>query len=91
MRRGRGYDINPISRELTWLKALGPDDAWLEALRAKAARVAAHADKQRTRKAEATQRYSDVDRKQFAPHVHDTWAVGVLEGFATYVPGAAVG
>jgi hypothetical protein len=68
-RRGRGYDINPISRELTWLKALGPDDAWREALREEAARVAAHADERRKRKAGATQRYSDVDREQFAPHV----------------------
>jgi hypothetical protein len=68
-RRGRGYDINPISRELTWLKALGPDDAWLTALAAEAARVAAHADERRKRKAGATQRYSEVDREQFAPHV----------------------
>lgn len=68
-RRGRGFDVNPLSRELTWLKALGPDEAWLTALRDAAARVAAHADDRRKRKAGATQRYAEVDREQFAPHV----------------------
>ena len=68
-RRGLGYDINPLSRELCWLKTLAPDAAWLDALRAEAARVAAHADERRKRKAGATQRYPEVDREQFAPHV----------------------
>jgi hypothetical protein len=68
-RRGIGYDINPMSRELTWLKTSAPDDASLEALREAAARVAAHADERRRRKAGATQRYPEVDREQFAPHV----------------------
>jgi hypothetical protein len=68
-RRGRGFDVNPLSRELTWLKALGPDEAWLTALDETAASVAAHADERRKRKAGATQRYADVDREQFAPHV----------------------
>lgn len=68
-RRGLGYDINPMSRELTWLKTAAPDDASLDALREAAARVAAHADDRRQRKAGATQRYPDVDREQFAPHV----------------------
>jgi hypothetical protein len=68
-RRGVGYDINPLSRELSWLKTLGPDDSWLALLGEQAARVAAHADDRRKRKAGATQRYSDIDRAQFAPHV----------------------
>jgi DNA modification methylase len=68
-RRGIGYDINPMSRELTWLKTSAPDDASLEALHEAATRVAAHADERRQRKAGATQRYPDVDREQFAPHV----------------------
>jgi DNA modification methylase len=68
-RRGIGYDINPLSRELTWLKTSAPEDASLQALCDAAARVAAHADDRRKRKAGATQRYADVDREQFAPHV----------------------
>jgi DNA modification methylase len=68
-RRGIGYDINPLSRELTWLKTAAPEDASLQALCDAAARVAAHADDRRKRKAGATQRYADVDREQFAPHV----------------------
>jgi DNA methylase len=68
-RRGLGYDVNPLSRELVWLKTLGPDDAWLTQLSDAADRVAAHADERRERKAGATQRYDDVDREQFAPHV----------------------
>ncbi len=68
-RHGLGYDVNPLSRELCWLKTLGPDDEWLSALSAEAARVAAHADERRKQKAGATQRYGDVDREQFAAHV----------------------
>jgi hypothetical protein len=68
-RRGLGYDVNPISRELCWLKTLGPDHTWLAALTEAAARVAAHADDRRQRKAGATQRYGDADRAEFAPHV----------------------
>lgn len=68
-RRGLGYDVNPLSRELSWLKTLGPDDAWLASLGEEATRVAAHADERRKQKAGATQRYGDVDREQFAPHV----------------------
>ena len=68
-RRGVGYDVNPLSRELTWLKTLAPDDAWLAALSEAATRVAAHADERRKRKAGATERYADVDREAFAPHV----------------------
>jgi len=68
-RRGLGYDINPLSRELTWLKTLAPSDAWLEQLQAEALRVASHADERRRRKAGATRRYSNADRAQFAPHV----------------------
>ena len=68
-RRGLGYDVNPLSRELCWLKTLAPDDAWLAGLTQEAARVAAHADERRKRKAGATQRYGDVDRQQFAAHV----------------------
>jgi len=68
-RRGLGYDVNPLSRELSWLKTLGPDDAWLTTLSDDAARVAAHADERRKAKAGATQRYGDADRAQFAPHV----------------------
>jgi adenine-specific DNA methylase len=68
-RRGLGYDVNPLSRELSWLKTLAPSDAWLAALTEEAARVAAHADERRKRKAGATQRYGDADRAQFAPHV----------------------
>jgi hypothetical protein len=68
-RRSLGYDINPLSRELSWLKTLAPSDDWLDLLSAEAARVSAHADERRKRKAGATRRYSDVDRDQFAPHV----------------------
>jgi len=68
-RRGLGYDVNPLSRELSWLKTLGPDDAWLATLGEEAERVAAHADERRKQKAGATQRYGDADRAQFAPHV----------------------
>jgi hypothetical protein len=68
-RRGLGYDVNPLSRELCWLKTLAPDDAWLAQLTEAAARVAAHADDRRKRKAGATQRYGDADRAQFAAHV----------------------
>jgi DNA methylase len=68
-RRGLGYDVNPLSRELSWLKTLAPDDAWLSALADESARVAAHADERRKNKAGATQRYGEVDREQFAPHV----------------------
>ena len=68
-RRGLGFDVNPLSRELSWLKTLGPDDAWLGALTEEATRVAAHADERRRAKAGATQRYGDVDRAQFAAHV----------------------
>jgi len=68
-RLGLGYDVNPLSRELCWLKTSAPDDDWLTALRENAAQVAAHADERRKRKAGATQRYSDADRLQFAPHV----------------------
>ena len=68
-RRGLGYDVNPLSRELTWLKTLGPDDGWLTALSDEATRVAAHADERRRAKAGATQRYGDADRAQFAAHV----------------------
>jgi hypothetical protein len=68
-RRGLGYDVNPLSRELTWLKTLGPDDTWLSQLGDEAARVAAHADERRKRKAGATQRYGERDREEFAPHV----------------------
>ena len=68
-RRGLGYDVNPLSRELSWLKTLAPDDDWLLALSAEAARVAAHADERRKRKAGATQRYGEADRAQFAAHV----------------------
>jgi hypothetical protein len=68
-RRGTGYDINPLSRELSWLKTLAPDDAWLAALAAEVQRVAAHADERRKRKAGATRHYGEADRAQFAPHV----------------------
>ena len=68
-RRGLGYDVTPLSRELVWLKTLGPDDGWLTALGEEAARVAAHADERRRAKAGATQRYADADRAQFAAHV----------------------
>ncbi len=68
-RRGLGYDINPLSRELVWLKTLAPSDAWLEQLQTEALRVAGHADERRRRKAGATRRYSNADRAQFAPHV----------------------
>jgi hypothetical protein len=68
-RRGLGYDVNPLSRELSWLKTLAPSDDWLNALSEEAARVAAHADERRKRKAGATQRYGDADRAQFAAHV----------------------
>ncbi len=68
-RRGLGYDVNPLSRELSWLKTLGPDDGWLALLQTEATRVAAHADDRRKRKAGATQRYGDRDRAEFAPHV----------------------
>jgi len=68
-RRGLGYDVNPLSRELCWLKTSAPSDDWLTALSENAAQVAAHADERRKRKAGATQRYSDADRSQFAPHV----------------------
>jgi hypothetical protein len=68
-RRALGYDVNPLSRELTWLKALGPDDAWLTQLGEAASRVAAHADDRRKRKAGASERYSEADRALFAPHV----------------------
>lgn len=68
-RRGVGYDINPLSRELTWLKTLGPDDTWIAALATEAERIAAHADERRKRKAGATQRYGERDRAELAPHV----------------------
>lgn len=68
-RRGLGYDVNPLSRELVWLKTLAPDDAWLQALHTEAARVAAHADERRKAKAGATRHYGPEDRAQFAPHV----------------------
>jgi hypothetical protein len=68
-RRGLGFDVNPLSRELCWLKTLGPADDWLAALLEAAERVAAHADERRQRRAGATQRYSEVDRQSFAPHV----------------------
>ena len=68
-RRGLGYDVNPLSRELCWLKTLAPGDAWLTQLSEEATRVAAHADERRKRKAGATQHYGDADREQFAPHV----------------------
>lgn len=68
-RRGLGYDVNPLSRELCWLKTLGASDEWLVELQAEAARVATHADERRKRKAGATRRYSEADRSQFAPHV----------------------
>lgn len=68
-RRGLGYDVNPLSSELTWLKTLGPDDAWITRLQAEAARVSAHADERRQRKAGATRRYGERDRAELAPHV----------------------
>lgn len=68
-RRGLGYDVNPLSRELSWLKTLAPNDGWLVALTEEAARTAAHADERRKRKVGATQRYGDADRAQFAAHV----------------------
>ena len=68
-RRGVGYDVNPLSRELCWLKTLAPDETWCAELTTDAARVAAHADDRRQRKAGATQRYGEDDRAQFAPHV----------------------
>jgi hypothetical protein len=68
-RRALGYDVNPISRELSWLKTLAPEDAWIAALQTEAERVAAHADERRKRKAGATRRYGEADRAQFAPHV----------------------
>lgn len=68
-RRGVGYDVNPLSAELSWLKTLGPSDGWLAELSAAAAQVAAHADSRRERKAGATQRYGEADRAAFAPHV----------------------
>lgn len=68
-RRGVGYDINPLSRELGWLKTLAPDTSWQSALATAAVGVATHADERRKRKAGATQRYPEVDREQFAPHV----------------------
>lgn len=68
-RRGLGFDVNPLSSELTWLKTLAPDVAWLDELSAAAGRVCAHADERRKRKAGATERYSDADRAAFAPHV----------------------
>jgi hypothetical protein len=68
-RRGLGYDVNPLSRELCWLKTLAATDEWLARLQAEAARVAAHADERRKRKAGATRRYAEADRAQFAPHV----------------------
>jgi adenine-specific DNA methylase len=68
-RHGLGYDVNPLSRELCWLKTSSPGDAWLSALLENAERVAAHADERRKRKAGATQRYGEEDRAQFAAHV----------------------
>lgn len=68
-RRGTGYDINPLSRELSWLKTLAPNDAWLDSLASEAQRVATHADERRKLKAGATRHYGEVDRAQFAPHV----------------------
>lgn len=82
-RRGQGYDINPLSRELSWLKTLAPSSEWLAALEQEAARVAAHADDRRKRKAGASQRYPDADREQFAPHVLlelDGLRDGILQG-----------
>jgi hypothetical protein len=68
-RRGLGYDVNPLSRELCWLKTLAPSDSWIAELEREAQRVAAHADDRRQRKAGATRRYGEEDRAQFAPHV----------------------
>jgi hypothetical protein len=68
-RRGMGYDVNPLSRELVWLKTLGPDDRFLGALQDAALSVAAHADERRKQKAGATRRYPEQDRATFAPHV----------------------
>ncbi len=68
-RRGAGFDINPLSRELSWLKTLAPEDSWLDAFAEAAAQVAAHADARRQQRAGATRRYAEVDRTQFAPHV----------------------
>lgn len=68
-RCGLGYDVNPLSRELSWLKTLAPSDTWLVTLSEEAARVAAYADERRKRKAGATQRYGDADRAKFTPHV----------------------
>ncbi len=68
-RRARGYDVNPLSRELVWLKTLGPDEAWLALLVEAARRAASHADERRKKKAGPTQRYPEVDRAAFAPHV----------------------
>ena len=82
-RRGLGYDVNPLSRELCWLKTLAPDDAWLAELTEQAARVASHADERRKRKAGATQRYGERDRAEFAPHVLlelDGLRDGILHG-----------
>lgn len=68
-RKGIGYDVNPLSRELVWLKTLAPDAAWSTRLLSDAEQVAGHADERRKRKAGATRRYTDHDRDSFAPHV----------------------
>lgn len=68
-RRGLGYDVNPLSRELVWLKTLVPEREWRARLLDASERVAAHADERRARKAGATVRYSPAERELFAPHV----------------------
>jgi adenine-specific DNA methylase len=68
-RVARGFDVNPLSGELTWLKTLGAEPGFVTALGEAAARIAQHADERRERRAGATQRYGEADREQFAPHV----------------------
>jgi len=68
-RNAVGTDLNPLAVALSVMKTRVRGDGELHALVAAARSVAAFADGRRKSRAGATQRYPDVDREAFDPHV----------------------
>ena len=62
-------DINPLAIELAHLKARGANGSERQALLEAAARVAAHADDRRLKRAGPSRRYGPEDRELFDVHV----------------------
>ena len=68
-RKALASDINPLALELSWLKTRGITPKELSLLETEVTLVLETAQERGRAKAGASRRYSDADRKLFAPHV----------------------